>query len=220
MKKYSLVLLAIMFAFLVGCTPNLNDLQENVEDDFQNGDLANYIEEISISVGEKTETNEGDLYPVDVTANVNKEFISLTEEEIYKAAESTFMEFDDFYLDPNSFYETLMLKNEGNTYEIEFASIQNNSFEIEIDGIVYSAESFVPEETEETEEVTENGSATKEEIYEFMKLKYDEITNYGETYVPELHDLEVAELASENFNISAQEAGDIYIEMEMNQYNN
>ncbi|WP_427137594.1 hypothetical protein [Psychrobacillus psychrodurans] len=57
-----------------------------------------------------------------------------------------------------------------------------------------------------------------EEIYDYMKNEYNQITNFGESYVPEIHDNLVAELASEKFGISSFEAGNIYVKMEMRGY--
>jgi hypothetical protein len=58
----------------------------------------------------------------------------------------------------------------------------------------------------------------RQEIYSFMKEKYDELTNYGENYVPEIHDQQVAELASKKFGITVEEAKQIYTDMEMYGY--
>jgi hypothetical protein len=65
---------------------------------------------------------------------------------------------------------------------------------------------------------TSSGSSSdsnKEVIYKYMKAQYEQLTNYGENYVPEIHDPQVAELAAKQFGISASVAGQIYIDMEM-----
>jgi hypothetical protein len=48
-----------------------------------------------------------------------------------------------------------------------------------------------------------------------MKSKYDEITDYGASYDPNIHDPLVAQLAAEQFGISESEAGQIYLNMEL-----
>lgn len=58
----------------------------------------------------------------------------------------------------------------------------------------------------------------KEEVYSFMKDQYNKLTNYGESYIPEIHDDKVDELASKKFGITKSEASRIYIEKEMNKY--
>lgn len=58
----------------------------------------------------------------------------------------------------------------------------------------------------------------EKEVYQYMKDAYNQITNFGDNYVPEIHDPQVAELASKQFGISTSEAGSIYVKMEMNSY--
>lgn len=71
------------------------------------------------------------------------------------------------------------------------------------------------------EDQTETGKQepSEDDIYNFMLNKYDEITNYGANYIPEIHDPQVARLASEKFCISEEEAGQIYVDKEMSKFN-
>ena len=55
-------------------------------------------------------------------------------------------------------------------------------------------------------------------IYQVMKSTFDDITNYGENYIPEVHDDIVAQAASNTFGISIGEANRIYIDGEMGEY--
>ncbi|MED3554066.1 hypothetical protein [Cytobacillus praedii] len=59
---------------------------------------------------------------------------------------------------------------------------------------------------------------SEDEIYNFMVSKYNEITNYGANYIPEIHDPEVSRLASEKFGISQSKADEIFIRKEMSKY--
>lgn len=79
-------------------------------------------------------------------------------------------------------------------------------------------ESFVIGTTPETDEEVFESTPSDidiEEIYNYMKTQYDQVTNYGENYVPEVHDPQVANMAASRFGISASEAGQIYIDIEM-----
>lgn len=49
------------------------------------------------------------------------------------------------------------------------------------------------------------------EIYTYMQDTFNTLTNYGETYEPDTHDKTIALLASKKFNISAEQANEIYI---------
>ena len=69
-----------------------------------------------------------------------------------------------------------------------------------------------------TQELNWKKEREEKDIYEYMKSAYNSITNYGADYVPEIHDDQVAELASKKFGITATKAGSIYVEMEMSSY--
>ena len=58
----------------------------------------------------------------------------------------------------------------------------------------------------------------KQEVYDFMEKKFNSITNYGETYIPEIHDPMVAEIAAEHFGITQEEADAMYIDVAMDMY--
>ena len=58
----------------------------------------------------------------------------------------------------------------------------------------------------------------KQEVYDFMEKKFNSITNYGETYIPEIHDSMVAEIAAEHFGITQEEADAMYIDVAMDMY--
>lgn len=51
-----------------------------------------------------------------------------------------------------------------------------------------------------------------------MDNEFNSLTNFGETYVPEIHDPMTAELVAKAFGITADEANAIYIEIAMNMY--
>lgn len=55
----------------------------------------------------------------------------------------------------------------------------------------------------------------EEEIYYYMKAKFDLLTNDGESYDPEIHDSIVSNAASLQFGITPSEATSIYIRYEM-----
>lgn len=59
---------------------------------------------------------------------------------------------------------------------------------------------------------------TEDDVYNFMVEKYNELTNYGANYVPEIHDSKVTRLASEKLGITASEADRIFIEKEMEKF--
>lgn len=85
-------------------------------------------------------------------------------------------------------------------------------------GDIYGLDDVRPQEKAEIQEATiaeDNPSMDSNAVYAFMKQVYEEITDYGANYVPEVHDQQVAEMASEKFGITVEEAGQIYINIEM-----
>jgi hypothetical protein len=52
-------------------------------------------------------------------------------------------------------------------------------------------------------------------VYQYMKAQYDQLTNEGATYDPDIHDPLVANQTAAKFGISAAEAGRIYVEKDM-----
>jgi hypothetical protein len=55
------------------------------------------------------------------------------------------------------------------------------------------------------------GANAEQAVYDYMVNAYHVITNNGEEYDPELHDPMVANLASMQFNISEEEAQEIFV---------
>lgn len=66
-----------------------------------------------------------------------------------------------------------------------------------------------------TTSTSSNNNYSEEEVYGYMEYYYNQLTNYGENYIPEVHDPQVAEMAANEFGISVSEAGQIYINVSM-----
>lgn len=60
---------------------------------------------------------------------------------------------------------------------------------------------------------------TEDDIYNFMVKAYNDLTNYGADYIPEIHDPQVSRMASEEFDITLAEADQIFIKKEMEKFN-
>ncbi|UZD75322.1 hypothetical protein [Bacillus siamensis] len=71
------------------------------------------------------------------------------------------------------------------------------------------------EKRKENSSEEEAQSANDQTIYNYMENEFNRITNNGENYTPEIHDSMVAELASEKFGITVDEANEIYVNMSM-----
>lgn len=230
MKWVGFLIISAFFV-LTGCSEpkaSKSEVEERVKDvvndNFKEDGISEYIAgDIQLSLEDLTKAEYNNYYYYDVKAEVNDSFDSSSDENVYKAMmdlSSNFQE-ADFDCGENSecTIDTISLVNGGDTYEVEtqfnasqYISINGDDFKPEEE--VEEAESSPVEETNTSEE-----SAIEEqiEIYNFMKSAFDELTNFGETYIPEVHDPQIAELAASKFGITAEEANQIYIDFEMKQ---
>ncbi|KAB2328975.1 hypothetical protein F7731_23790 [Cytobacillus depressus] len=99
----------------------------------------------------------------------------------------------------------------------EFLSLESGSdiYESKDFSIFKNGNLFKIEKEKKVVSVSSDNNVSDKDIYEYMKSQYDRLTNYGANYVPEIHDPQVAEMASNKFGISTSEADRIYIDMEM-----
>lgn len=66
----------------------------------------------------------------------------------------------------------------------------------------------------ETENFINSLPDEEREVYKFMRAEYDKVTDEGDKYDVEKHDEIVANSASQKFNISIEQAGNIYVLVE------
>lgn len=104
----------------------------------------------------------------------------------------------------------------------EFLNIQKVLLTSNLEKKIYTEDTRMIEEKIKQEEIAQQAERDKKReernIYLAMKSAFDEITNYGENYIPEVHDNIVIQAASEKFGITANEADRIYINGEMGEY--
>ncbi|MCU1808241.1 hypothetical protein NVV31_22995 [Cytobacillus firmus] len=224
MKK--LVFLTTIF-LLVGCTPSAETVQEDLSPVvLESGleDKVNKIENIEYEIAE--EKDEDGYYLVDVIVTVSKDFDKYNLEEKFNILSdvSGNIESEGILPDcggPDCDFGDFIVKSDS-IHTIPFPVYDVKVLGYEVDGKSYSIEElhrqFTPEDYAH-EEIVGNG-VQKISVYEFMKNAYDEITDYGANYVPEIHDPQVAELAAEYFGVTPDEASDIYIQFETGQLQN
>ncbi|WP_059103150.1 hypothetical protein [Shouchella shacheensis] len=69
------------------------------------------------------------------------------------------------------------------------------------------------ERDNETEEFIK--SLPQAEIYFFMEGEYNRLTHFGENYDADIHDQQVAERAAKEFDLTEDEAGQLYADFGM-----
>ncbi|MGM0878845.1 MAG: hypothetical protein ACQEWV_30300 [Bacillota bacterium] len=217
---------------LTGCSgPVKTEIADSIENKLnEDKEIAKYITD-SIQITHSTSAQSGGYKYInfDVNSEVNSNFINLSDEEkndVLSKMASIIEKNTDFGFDFDCgdkkicAFNDIELTNNKDTYSYE-------SLDLDGDLIMnHNGEEVYPLEEEtvtttpsESDDIQSNSNPTldKEAIHAFMEYQYNEITNYGDSYEPEIHDPMVAKLASERFNISEEEAGQIFIEISMQQ---
>lgn len=187
---------------------------------FASSTLSDYIKDKNLMIKdvENVESDGSDaVYDLVLEGELTGDFEKLTEEERYdvltaysEALDSSSYSYsdDDYITCGNSSVcsaETLILKSGSDTYEIypkNYSSIEKNGEEYMIKQVSKPISS-------------DNDYVSEQAVYDYMKAQYEQLTNYGENYDPEIHDSQVANMAASRFGISASEAGQIYIKMDL-----
>lgn len=217
MRNRYLWLAVLVGMFLGGCSPDMEKLKKDVDGYWNDTELSSYIDKVEYVAGEK----DGSYYPITIHAELNERFASLSQTKQYNTLRNTIQYLMEESILPecgnaDCDYENIIATSKGNTYAMPFGSSMYDFTDLPM---LINGDEWVTSDSLESNESTETttSSPSEDEIYEYMKQAYDELTNYGDSYVPEIHDPQVAEMASEKFGISPQQAGDIYIKKEMGQ---
>ena len=209
----------LVMTLLSGCSPDMEELKEDVDRYWAETELNPYIENIEYKIGEK----DGKYHQVEIYAELEDGFASLSKKNQYETLRNTIQYLMEESILPecgmvDCEYEHIIATSKENTYSMPFGSSMYDFTDLPM---MINGDESVTEGELTQEEYTQPADTTptvsEEEIYQYMKTAYDELTNYGENYVPEIHDPLVAEMASERFGITEDEANNLYIKMEMNQ---
>lgn len=211
MRKF-LFLFGFLF-ILTGCTkvePDLSNADSDIEEAImENTEIKNFVEEISYEIGEELIDDEYDDYTVNIIFQVKNSFANLTQKDQLEVLYNSYNYFDpEKWIDcgaPDCRLGLFIAKHDNNEYKLQNGNLYVNG-----------KEEFTWEQVREgNSEISEKNKSIEDEVYEYMKNAYNEITNNGLNYIPEEHDSLIAKMAAEKFRITEQEAGDIYINREM-----
>lgn len=224
-----LALVFFVAVILSGCETHpppvdMKVLKANVETYLEGTELSPYIDDYSLTIKEFENSNSKDIT---IYASVNDEFVKLTDSDKFKIFNETGKHIDSVkdkdgkFCGKNvycHFYEIKAINGE-NIYTGRWGFSDYVSDEMAINGRILTDFDF-EERTEPifTPSKTSSNKSSERAIYEFMKSAFDIETNYGEYYIPEVHDPLVGRMAAEKFGISPNEALDIYTKFEMQGY--
>lgn len=194
MKKWMLLIIAIMLV-LVGCEKrdNSNDIKKEymslLNRELNKGELKNYIDgKIKLVSAEPHTVKSMQFYDFVLKANLNQKFGNLSDEDRYKLLKDLDSVYLDTFCGENSHcsIDSFTFKDNENTYVVS----PTFGFKITKNDENFDPVSVPVITTDENEnsDSDSNSNINKQAIYNFMKSKYDEITNYGENYDPGIHD--------------------------------
>lgn len=229
MKKIYMIFMC--FFILTACSkPDLTADNSEIEEDIHESDLGQYVRSISYKLSDEPKEKEN---IVDIIVNVKDSFDDFETKE--KLSEMGYLYENYIISDYNTFncgipdcsIGRLVFKTTTNEYSVynddevsstEWPLVLETNGEVSLTWVQLREENGkIAEQKEKEKQVNESktNGVSNETIYLYMKVAYDDLTNYGEDYVPEIHDPMVGKLAAERFGISPEQAGQIYIEKEM-----
>lgn len=208
-----LLILFILLFILTGCSkaePDLSNSSESLEESImEHTEIKEYVDSISYEKGEELIDDEYNDYTVNVLLHVKKSFVNLTKKNQLENLYASYNYFDsEEWIEcgkPDCRLGLFIAKHDSNEYKLLNGNLYVNGEEV-----------FTWEQVrEENSKLAEENTSREDKIYDYMKNAYDEITNYGANYIPEEHDSLIAKMAAENFGMTEEEAGEIYISKEM-----
>ncbi|REJ09082.1 hypothetical protein [Halobacillus trueperi] len=218
------VLLASTF-FSKGDPVVPSEATEDTMKDLEESEFFKYIEGASYILGEE---NSGGSYNITLNVLVNSSFDNLERWDIIGMTSHFYEDYlqGDYVNCGNRdcFIREFVLTSPENEYKLvdeeeytEFRSLLINGED------KYTFEEFKERNGKIADQEAARAAASEptingtrySTIHTYMKVAYEELTNYGESYDPEYHDPLVAKLAADEFGITKAEAGRIYEKIEM-----
>lgn len=74
---------------------------------------------------------------------------------------------------------------------------------------------YDPNSIEKTQDTIQEKSVDEDDVYKYIMYEFDILTDYGENYIPEVHDQIVLEKASKHFGIPLKEVDKIFMDRAM-----
>ncbi|MEJ9227726.1 hypothetical protein [Priestia aryabhattai] len=232
MKKTLVTLLALCLALLFsGCSskPELNSIKMETDSSIENSKLADYLADGTNSISYSYKEVD-DKYKINVKTKVDNSFyennplgvlniLSRTVEEMnsdisdfcgrkgcefgtLKVISATSLKKDPYSLKIDNYDGNEVLVRGDVKYKRE-----NLTYYKDPEGILPDPDYNENEDYDNNDDVLQFDDA----VYRYMEDKFDEITNYGENYIPEIDDPKVVKAAAIHFDITEERASEIYV---------
>ncbi|MFE7822303.1 hypothetical protein ACFU1R_29635 [Priestia megaterium] len=232
MKKTLVILFAPCLVLLLnGCssTPELNSIKMETDSSIENSKLADYLANGTNSISYSYKEVD-DRYKINVKAKVDNSFYANNPLGILNILSRTVEEMDsdisDFCGRKDCEFGNLKVvsatSSKKDPYSLKIDTydgdevLVRDDVKYKRDDLTYykDPEGILPDPNyNENEDYNNNDDVPQlnDEVYQYMEHKFDEITNYGENYIPEIDDPKVVKAAAAYFNITEEEANNIYI---------
>ncbi|MBJ7894353.1 hypothetical protein [Bacillus atrophaeus] len=221
MKKIFIIIPILIFV-LSGCGVDTKEAETFLKELSKNKTVSQYLSEAPTL----DYTNPiKKYYDFKINLSMNKKFMQLSNKEKYKILYKVYELIEDkgfsYEISCGDKYtcsvDEVHAKYKNDDYTIDFKHV-DSLYQLEKnDEVIFDLEDEKEKRKENSSE-EEARSANDQTIYNYMENEFNRITNYGENYTPEIHDSMVAELASEKFGITVDEANEIYVSMSMDKY--
>ncbi|GAA0130077.1 hypothetical protein [Bacillus velezensis] len=221
MKKIFIIIPILIFV-LSGCGVDTKEAEKFLKELSKNKTVSQYLSEAPTL----DYTNPiKKYYDFKINLSMNKKFMQLSNKEKYKILYKVYELIEDKGFSKviscgdkyTCSVDEVHAKYKNDDYTIDFKHV-DSLYQLEKnDEVIFDLEAEKEKRKENSSE-EEAQSANDQTIYNYMENEFNRITNNGENYTPEIHDSMVAELASEKFGITVDEANEIYVSMSMNKY--
>ena len=246
-KIMMLATISVLSFSLYGCSakPDIDKVKEEADIYIEDSDLSKYIVDVKNNVSYSyKDLKDGDKdYTINIKVIADESFNDLETLEQFNVLKQTTQHVNEEATLPSCgkadcqfgklIVEPLTVYTAIDTYTMDIDNpydkrtmVWNDEKYTEDDLFSYKENEVDEDSTETTTDSTDTTTSstideyTKDAVYAYMQDLYDQVTNDGENYIPEIHDPQVAQAAAERFDITEEEAGQIYVDKEVEKADN
>ena len=227
-KGIVLATVTIVSVSLFGCSPNLEKVKGDLNPTIEETSLNDYIDDIDkdVSYSYKEKANDNKEYKVDITVKVANSFNKLDRLGKFNLLSDVTQEIDNNTVYPecgsvDCDFGSLLIVADHNGSKEKYSMSVGHSGEpvMNYDGVSYKEEDFnYYTEDDSSTSVSGDNSYLADAVYEYMEQLFDEITDNGENYDPDIHDPQVTQAAADKFGITYKEASEMYVEKAVEEF--
>lgn len=212
---------------LNGCSskPEINSIKLDTDSSIEDSKLADYLADGANSVSYSYKEEE-DKYKINVKAKVDNTFYDNNPLGILNILSRTVQDMDkdisDYCGRKDCEFGTLKVVSATSTkkdpYSMKIDSYDGDEVLVR-DDVKYKREDLtyykdpdgILPDPNYNENEEEDVLTLEDAVYQYMEDKFDQITNHGENYIPEIDDPKVIKAAAEYFDITEEKADEIYV---------